>query len=201
MQEKFQSRRKFLRVIILTAKSDMLKGIWYDANFDTELLRERIFVKDLCLEFNNTKMADADTRKKLLREILPKVEVDAVDILSPFIVDYGYNIFMGAGTFLNHNVYLMDCAEIRFGKKCFVGPNCGFYTAIHPLDVEKRNAGFEMAKPIKLGNNIWIGGDVTIFPGVTIGDNSVIGAGSIVTKDIPSGVLAFGNPCKVIRKI
>ena len=194
-------RRKNLRVIILTAKTDMLKGIWYDANFDDELLHERIFVKDLCLELNNTKLADIDTRKKLLREILPKVEIDSVEILSPFIVDYGYNIFMGAGTFLNHNVYLMDCAEIKFGKKCFIGPNCGFYTAIHPLDVEKRNAGFEMAKPITLGDNIWIGGGVTILPGVTIGDNSVIGAGSIVTKDIPSGVVAFGNPCKVIRKI
>ena len=194
-------RRKNLRVIILTAKTDMLKGIWYDANFDDELLHERIFVKDLCLELNNTKLADIDTRKKLLREILPKVDIDAVEILSPFIVDYGYNIFMGAGTFLNHNVYLMDCAEIKFGKKCFIGPNCGFYTAIHPLDVEKRNAGFEMAKPVTLGDNIWIGGSVTILPGVTIGDNSVIGAGSIVTKDIPSGVVAFGNPCKVIRKI
>ena len=194
-------RRKNLRVIILTAKTDMLKGIWYDANFDDELLHERIFVKDLCLELNNTKLADIDTRKKLLREILPKVDIDAVEILSPFIVDYGYNIFMGAGTFLNHNVYLMDCAEIKFGKKCFIGPNCGFYTAIHPLDVEKRNAGFEMAKPVTLGDNIWIGGGVTILPGVTIGDNSVIGAGSIVTKDIPAGVVAFGNPCKVIRKI
>ena len=193
--------RRKKRVIILTAKTDMLKGIWYDANFDDELLHERIFVKDLCLELNNTKLADIDTRKKLLREILPKVDIDAVEILSPFIVDYGYNIFMGAGTFLNHNVYLMDCAEIKFGKKCFIGPNCGFYTAIHPLDVEKRNAGFEMAKPITLGDNIWIGGGVTILPGVTIGDNSVIGAGSIVTKDIPAGVVAFGNPCKVIRKI
>ena len=95
----------------------------------------------------------------------------------------------------------MDCAEIKFGKKCFIGPNCGFYTAIHPFDVEKRNEGFEMAKPIILGNNIWIGGGVTILPGVTIGDNSVIGAGSIVTKNIPSGVVAFGNPCKVIREI
>ena len=185
----------------MSAKTDMLKGIWYDANFDDELLRERIFVKDLCLEFNNTKLADSDKRKKILREILPKVDIETVEIMSPFIVDYGYNIFMGAGTFLNHNIYLMDCAKITFGKKCFIGPNCGFYTAIHPLDVEKRNAGFEMAKPITLGDNIWVGGNVTILPGVTIAEGSVIGAGSIVTKDIPSGVVAFGNPCKVIRKI
>ena len=188
-------------MIELTAKADMLKGIWYDANFDDELLRERIFVKDLCLELNNTKLADKNARLKLLREILPKVDVDSVEILSPFIVDYGYNVFMGAGTFLNHNVYLMDCAKITFGKKCFVGPNCGFYTAIHPLDVEKRNAGFEMAKPITLGDNIWVGGDVTILPGVTIGSGSVIGAKSLVTKDIPANVMAFGNPARVVKKI
>lgn len=185
----------------MTAKIDMLKGEWYNANFDEELLRERIFVKDLCLDFNNTKMADVDTRRELLKKILPHVEVETVEILSPFIVDYGYNVFLGAGTFLNHNIYLMDCAEIRLGKKVFVGPNCGFYTAIHPFDVTKRNEGFEMAKPINIGNNVWISADVSILPGVTIGDNCVIGAKSLVSKDIPSGVLAFGNPCKVIREI
>ena len=185
----------------MTAKTDMLKGEWYDANFDEELFHERIFVKDLCLEFNNTKMADADTRRDILKKILPNVDVTAVEILSPFMVDYGYNVFLGAGTFLNHNVYLMDCAQIRLGKKCFVGPNCGFYTAIHPLDVERRNAGFEMAKPIIISDNVWLGGDVTILPGVTIGEGTVIGAGSVVTKDIPVGVVAFGNPCKVVRKI
>lgn len=185
----------------MTAKTDMLNGEWYNANFDEELLRERIFVKDLCLELNNTKLADVDARKKLLREILPNVDVDAVEILSPFIVDYGYNVFLGEGTFLNHNIYLMDCAKISLGKKCFVGPNCGFYTAIHPFDVEKRNAGFEIAKPISIGNNVWIGGDVTVLPNVKIGDNCVIGAKSLVSKDIPAGVIAFGNPCRVIRKI
>ena len=185
----------------MTAKTDMLKGEWYNANFDEELLRERIFVKDLCLELNNTKLAEVDERHKNLKKILPNVDVEAVEIMSPFIVDYGYNIFLGAGTFLNHNIYLMDCAEIRLGKKCFVGPNCGFYTALHPFDVEQRNAGFEIAKPIRIGNNVWIGGDVSVLPGVTIGENCVIGAGSIVTKNIPAGVLAFGNPCKVIREI
>ena len=201
MQEKIFMRRKVLAVIKLTAKTEMLKGEWYNANFDEELIRERIFVKDLCIEFNNLKYSDIDGRRKILAEILPNVEVDAVEILSPFMVDYGYNVFLGAGTFFNHNVYLMDCAKIELGKKCFIGPNCGFYTAIHPLDVEKRNAGFEIAKPIQIGNNVWIGADVSILPGVKIGDNSVIGAGSVVTKDIPAGVLAFGNPCKIIRKL
>ena len=185
----------------MSAKTDMLAGKWYNANFDTELLAERTFVKDLCLEFNQLKMSEIEKRLELLKKILPEVEVDKVEILSPFVVDYGYNIEIGAGSFFNHNAYLMDCAKIHFGTKCFVGPSCGFYTAIHPLEVEKRNAGFELAKPIFVGNNVWFGGNVTVLPGVTIGDNSVIGAGSVVTKNIPANVVAFGNPCKVARKL
>ena len=146
-------------------------------------------------------MQDLNRRKKILREILPHVNADAVEILSPFMVDYGYNIYLGAGTFLNHNVYLMDCAEIRLGKKVFVGPNCGFYTAIHPLDIVKRAEGLEMAKPIIIGDDVWIGGDVTILPGVKIGSGSVIGAKSLVTKDIPANVMAFGNPARVVKRI
>lgn len=184
----------------MSAKTDMLAGEWYNANFDTELLAERNFVKDLCLEFNQLKSSDS-SRLDLLKKILPQVEVEQVDILSPFMVDYGYNVEIGAGSFFNHNVYLMDCAKIHFGTKCFVGPSCGFYTAIHPLDVDKRNAGFEIAKPIFIGNNVWFGGNVIVLPGVKIGDNSVIGAGSVVTKDIPEKVLAVGNPCKVLRNL
>ncbi|MBQ7705464.1 MAG: sugar O-acetyltransferase [Selenomonadaceae bacterium] len=188
-------------MIEMSAKGDMLAGKWYNANFDSELLRERMIVKDYCLEFNNTPMKDLGARRDLLREILQNVEVEQVEILTPFIVDYGYNVFMGAGCFFNHNVYLMDCAKITFGKKCFVGPNCGFYTALHPLDVAKRNAGFEQAKPITIGDNVWLGGNVVVLPGVTIGSNSVIGAGSVVTKNIPAGVVAFGNPCKVVKEV
>lgn len=185
----------------MSAKSDMLAGKWYDANFDEELINERIFAKDLCMKFNVTSPKNSSERLELLKKILPNVDVSKIEILPSFMVDYGYNIEIGEGSFFNHNNYLMDCAKIIFGKKCFVGPNCGFYTAIHPLEVEKRNAGFEIAKPIIIENNVWLGGDVTVLPGVKIGSNSVIGAKSLVTKDIPEGVLAFGNPCKVIRKI
>lgn len=185
----------------MSAKSDMLAGKWYDANFDDELINERIFVKDLCMKFNVTSSKNSSERLELLKKILPNVDVSKIEILPSFMVDYGYNVEIGEGSFFNHNNYLMDCAKIIFGKKCFVGPNCGFYTAIHPLEVEKRNAGFEIAKPVIIGNNVWLGGDVTVLPGVKIGSNSVIGAKSLVTKDIPEGVLAFGNPCKVIRKI
>ena len=117
------------------------------------------------------------------------------------MVDYGYNVYIGEGSFLNHNIYLMDCAKIEIGNHCFIGPNCGFYTALHPLIVEKRNEGLEMAKPIKIGDNVWIGGDVTILPGVKIGEGSIIGAKSLVSNDIPAGVIAFGNPCKVQKRV
>lgn len=185
----------------MTEKEKMLAGQWYDANFDRTLQIERALVKDLCLEFNSTRIQDMPKRKELLKKILPNVKADDVEILSPFMVDYGYNIYLGAGTFLNHNCYLMDCAEIRLGKKVFVGPNCGFYTAIHPLDFVKRAEGLERAEPIIIGDDVWIGGDVTILPGVKIGRGSVIGAKSLVTKDIPENVMAFGNPCRVVKKI
>ncbi|MBR1729685.1 MAG: sugar O-acetyltransferase [Selenomonadaceae bacterium] len=185
----------------MTEKDKMLAGEWYNANFDKELIDERIYAKDLCFQLNNTRPNDTIARFKILRELLPNVRFDEIEILSPFMVDYGYNIEIGEGSFLNHNIYLMDCAKIKIGKKCFIGPNCGFYTAIHPLLVEPRNEGLEMAKPITLENNIWIGADVSIMPGVKIGEGSVIGAKSLVTKDIPAGVIAFGNPCKVVKRV
>ena len=185
----------------MTEKDKMLAGEWYNANFDEALFEERMAVKDLCCQLNQTLPSRFKQRLEILRQILPKVDVEQIEVLSPFVVDYGYNIQIGAGSFFNHNIYLMDCAEIKIGKKCFIGPNCGFYTAIHPMLIEPRNEGLEMAKPIELADNIWIGADVTILPGVKIGEGSVIGAKSLVSKDIPAGVLAFGNPCRVIRPI
>ena len=102
---------------------------------------------------------------------------------------------------MNHNCVILDCAKVEFGDNVFVAPNCGFYTAGHPIDVELRNKRLEYAKPIKVGNNVWIGGNVVVLPGVTIGDNITIGAGSVVTKDIPSNSVAVGNPCRVIKSI
>ena len=185
----------------MTEREKMLAGQWYDANFDADLIARRAFVKDLCLELNATKLADLSRRRELLKNILPHVDANAVEILSPFMVDYGFNVYLGAGTFLNHNCYLMDCATIRLGKKVFVGPNCGFYTAIHPLDKVQRAKGLERAEAIEIGDDVWLGGDVTVLPGVKIGSGSVIGAKSLVTKDIPANVLAFGNPCRVVKQI
>lgn len=182
-------------------KLKMKRGEWYDANFDPGLLNERLAVKDLCSKFNQLLPSETEKQIILLKKILPNVDVEKVSILAPFMVDYGYNIFMGRGSFLNHNCYLMDCAEIRFGEDCYIGPDCGFYTAIHPLDRERRLAGLEKALPIKIGNAVWLGGGVKILPGVTIGDGAVIGAGSVVTKDIPENVVAVGNPARVIKKV
>ncbi len=182
-------------------KLKMKRGEWYDANFDPGLLNERLEVKDLCAKFNQLLPSEIEKQRVLLKKILPNVDVEKVSILAPFMVDYGYNIFMGRGSFLNHNCYLMDCAEIRFGEDCYIGPDCGFYTAIHPLDRERRLAGLEKALPIKIGNAVWLGGGVKILPGVTIGDGAVIGAGSVVTKDIPADSVAVGNPARVSKKI
>ena len=101
----------------MSAKGDMLASKWYNANYDTELIRERTSAKDLCLALNNTPLADLARRRELLRELLPNVEIEQTEILSPFLVDYGYNVYMSSGCFVNHNVYMMDCAKITFGKK------------------------------------------------------------------------------------
>lgn len=184
----------------MTEKEKMQKGMWYDANFDKELLAERIEADGLCYEFNHTHPKEVEKRAEILDKLLPN-KGENVSILAPFIADYGKNCFIGEGTFINYGAYLMDGALITIGKSCFIGPNCGMYTATHPLLAEERNRGLEKAKPITIGDNVWLGGDVTILPGVTIGEGSVIGAKSLVNKDIPPNVVAVGNPCRVIRAI
>lgn len=119
----------------------------------------------------------------------------------PFYCDYGYNIEIGENFYANMNCVILDEAKVTFGDNVFIAPSCGFYTAGHPLDVEQRNRGLEYARPIRVGNNVWIGAQVCVLPGVTIGDNTVIGAGSVVNRDIPANVIAAGNPCRVIREI
>lgn len=122
-------------------------------------------------------------------------------ISQSFWCDYGYNIKLGENFYSNHNLVILDCAAVTFGDNVFVAPDCGFYTAGHPIDTERRNMGLEYAYPITVGDNVWIGAGVRVMPGVTIGDNVVIGGGSVVVKDIPSDSVAVGNPCRVIRPI
>ena len=172
----------------------------YDANYDPELALERKVAKDLCFEFNNIKPSDVDKQKEVLNKLIGKIKGN-YEIIAPFYCDYGYNIELGENFFANHNTVILDCAKVIFGDNVFIAPNCGFYTAGHPIDSDRRNKGLEYAYPIKVGDNVWIGAGVHVMPGVTIGSNVVIGAGSIVVKDIPSDSVAVGNPCKVIRKI
>ena len=184
----------------MSEKEKMLSGQLYDANYDKELADERMFCKCLCHKYNNLSPDNVDERKAILKQILGKTG-ERFWIEPDFRCDYGYNIEIGENFYSNHNCVILDPAKVKFGDNVFIGPNCGFYTAGHPLDVKARNAGIEYAYPITVGNNVWIGGNVCVMPGVTIGDNVVIGAGSVVTKDIPANCVAVGNPCRVIRKI
>ena len=183
----------------MSEKDKMLAGELYDANYNEELEKEREKVKDLCYEFNNLKPSNRKEQIAMLKRILGKTK-ETFRIEQPFMCDYGYNIEIGENFYSNHNLIILDANKVVFGDNVFIAPNCAFYTAGHPLDYKERNKGLEYAKPIKVGNNVWIGGNVVVLPGVTIGDNVVIGAGSVVTKDIPSNVVAVGNPCRVIKK-
>lgn len=184
----------------MTHKERMEKHLWYDANFDQELLKMREKADELCFRFNQTSPKQVEKREEILDQLIPEHGKNTV-VLAPVTADYGVKTTIGDGSFINHNAYFMDGGTITLGNNCFVGPNCGMYTAIHPLIAEERNKGLEKALPITIGNNVWIGGDVTILPGVTIGDGAVIGAKSCVTKDIQANVIAVGNPCKVVRNI
>lgn len=184
----------------MTEKEKMLQGLIYDANFDPQLIRERVACKGKCFDFNLLRPSQLSERYALLRSLLGSVKGDLY-IEPPFFCDYGYNIHVGDRFYSNHNLVILDGAPVTFGDNVFIAPNCGFYTAGHPLDVSRRNSGLEYARPISVGNNVWIGAGVSVLPGVTIGDNCVIGAGSVVNRDIPSGYLAVGNPCRPLRLI
>lgn len=183
----------------MNEKEKMLNGEPYYST-DKELEHDRIQAKQLCYEYNSLSPINMDKRKEILKKLLGKAPDDIL-IEPNFFCDYGYNIEVGKRFYSNHNCVMLDCGKIKFGDYVMVGPNCAFYAASHPLDSETRITLIEYSKPITVGNRVWFGGNVTVLPGVTIGDDVVIGAGSVVTKNIPTGVLAYGNPCKVIRKI
>ncbi len=178
----------------------MLHQMIYDANNDKELIAERLRAKELCYDYNHLRASEQEQQTTIIRNLFGKT-AETFCIVAPFWCDYGYNIEIGENFFANHNTVILDGAKVKFGDNVFIAPNCGFYTAGHPIDSERRNQGLEYAYPITIGDNVWIGAGVHIMPGVTIGSNVVIGAGSIVVKDIPSNVVAVGNPCRVIRNI
>lgn len=184
----------------MTDKEKARTGLLYDANKDPEMLDERLRAAGLCARYNTMPPEDLAGRAALMRELLGKTGREFF-ITQPFYCDYGYNIAVGENFYANVNCVILDAAEVTFGDNVFVAPNCGFYTAGHPLDVPRRNRGLEYAYPITIGNNVWIGGNALFMPGVSVGDNVVIGAGSVVTKDIPDNVLALGSPCRVVREM
>jgi acetyltransferase-like isoleucine patch superfamily enzyme len=184
----------------MTEKEKMMHQMMYDANYDKELLEERKMAKELCYDFNQLRPNKEEAQKDIIRRLFGMTP-ENFTIIAPFWCDYGYNIEIGENFFANHNMVVLDCAKVKFGNNVFVAPNCCFTTAGHPVDVRQRNKGLEYACPITVGNNVWIGAGCTILAGVEIGDNSIIGAGSVVTKSIPSNVIAVGVPCKVLREI
>lgn len=184
------------KTIKMTEKEKMISGKPYNA-MDPELVEDRQKAKKLCNKINNT-----DEYKEKIALIQKLFNTSNLCYVEPFFFcDYGYNIIVGNNFYANHNCVILDVNKVIIGENVKFGPCVQVYTATHPLDYKKRMQGVEMAYPIEIGNNVWIGGGTIICPGVKIGENSVIGAGSVVTKDILNNVLAVGNPCKVIKKI
>jgi maltose O-acetyltransferase len=178
-------------------KQKMLAGELYNAT-GPELTGERHAAQRLLAQYNATDAGDAAGRTALLRRLLGAVG-DGADIQPRFHCDYGYNIRLGQRCFINYNCVFLDCAAIEIGDDLQMAPAVQLYTAYHPLDRATRAAGWEAAKPIRIGDGVWIGGGAIVLPGVTIGDGCVVGAGSVVTRDLPAGALAVGNPARVVR--
>lgn len=176
------------------------QAVRHNQRYTEKIINERIYSQCVCAEYNRLSPADYDKREALMREHI-QVRGDTFMIEQPFYCDFGYNIEIGDHFFSNYNLIILDGASVTFGDHVFIAPNCGFYTAGHPLDAERRNTREEYALPIMVGNHVWIGDGVHVMPSVTIGDNSVIAGGSIVVKDIPANVIAAGNPCRVLREI
>ncbi len=177
----------------------MLASELYDP-LDQQLSDERLKARLLTKELNDSREDETEKRLRILKELLPAAGA-GLWMQPPFYCDYGYNIKTGEKVFFNFNCVVLDVAEVIIGSRTLFGPNVQIYTATHPMDYRERAAGLEFAKPIIIGEDVWIGGTVIICPGVSIGNRSVIGAGSVVTKNIPTDVFAAGNPCKVIRSL
>ena len=180
-------------------KQKMLAGELYYAN-DPELDRERREAQRLLAQYNATSADEPARRLPLLRQLFGAVG-DGADIQPRFACDYGYTTRIGKNAFINYNCVFLDCAPIEIGDDLQMGPAVQLYTAFHPLDRQTRTAGLECARPIRIGDGVWIGGGAIVLAGVSIGDGSVIGAGSVVRRDVPAGVVAAGNPARIIRTL
>jgi maltose O-acetyltransferase len=180
-------------------KARMLAGELY-RSADPELVAERRRAARLLTTYNRTGESEAEARGALLRELLGAVGEGAV-ILPLFACDYGYNIRLGRNAFVNYNCVFLDCAPIEIGDDLQMGPAVQLYTAQHPLEADARRSGVEYARPIRIGNDVWIGGGAIVLAGVRIGDGSIVGAGSVVVRDVPAGSVVAGNPARIVRTI
>ena len=183
----------------MTEKERMLQGLLYRVE-DPTLRQEHMNAKRLTRLLNATTETEWDRRRELVQEIFASAGEGAY-IEPPFFCDYGIHTTVGKNFYANYNCYILDVCDVTIGDNVMFAPNVGIYAASHPIDPVVRASGLECGKPVKIGNNVWIGGHSCVCPGVTIGDNVVIGAGSVVCKDIPDNVVAAGNPCRVIREI
>jgi maltose O-acetyltransferase len=181
-----------------TEREKMLAGELYDA-LDPELVAGRTRARDLCRELNATRESDEIERRRLLRDLFAKGG-DTVWMQPPFFCDYGTNIELGERVFFNFNCVVLDVCLVRIGDYSMFGPAVQIYTPLHPLNAALRRRE-EYGKPVEIGADVWVGGGAIILPGVRIGARAVIGAGSVVTRDVPEGVFAAGNPCRVIKPI
>ena len=183
----------------MTEWERMQKGLVYN-DFDQDLFNKRVEAKKLFKAYNKTDDEEIDLRNKIMKQLFKNVG-ENVWIEPDFRCEFGKNITIGDNVYINFGCIILDCSEVTIGSNTLLGPNIGLYAANHSTDATERINGGCYGKPIHIGNNVWLGGDVKVLQGVTVGDNTIIGAGSIVTKDIPDNVIAVGNPCKVIRKI
>ncbi len=184
----------------MTELAKAARGELYDANFDPDVLAKRMAAKRILHRLNALPPDAADQRAALIRTLLARTG-DRFVIEGPFHCDFGFNIEIGENFYANVNLVILDPGRVTLGNNVFVGPNVGIYTAGHPLDPARRNAGLEYARPVTVGDDVWIGGGVTILPGVRIGNGAVIGAGAVVTRDVPPQVISAGNPARVVRAI
>jgi maltose O-acetyltransferase len=185
--------------LMKSEKEKMLGGELYNP-FDPQLVADRKRARLLFKAFNDTHDDQPEERLRLLQMLIPTVGVGLL-IEPPFYCDYGSNITIGDNVFFNFNCVILDIASVTIGSNVLFAPGVHIYAATHPVSAAQRRTGLELGKPVSIGDDVWIGGGVLVCPGVSIGDRSVIGAGSVVTKDIPAGVVAAGNPCRVMRAI
>lgn len=183
----------------MTEKEKMLSGKLYNP-MDPVLSKERYLARIKFQQINKIPDDQIKERNKLFKELIGAFDKNFW-IEPPFYCDYGYNIKLGKNVFMNFNCTILDVMEVKIGNNVLLGPNVHIYTATHPLDVKTRNSWLEFAKPVTIGNDVWIGGGAIINPGVTIGNGVIVGSGSIVTKDIPDDVMVAGNPARIIKKI